>query len=143
MTDGNTVFGATPELSLNALDEWGADVIGLNCGVGPAIVLNAHEKMRAVTKKKFSAQPNAGLPRDVQGRQFYMCSPEYMAKFATLHSGRREVYRRLLWHHSGPYQVDLGCRSSGFTAHARNCLYTWRPGTRRGNDTARYHSCSC
>src|SRR5437660_1909277 len=38
--------------------------------------------MRAVTKKKLSAQPNAGLPRDVQGRQFYMCSPEYMAKFA-------------------------------------------------------------
>ncbi|MCA1613928.1 MAG: bifunctional homocysteine S-methyltransferase/methylenetetrahydrofolate reductase, partial [Acidobacteria bacterium] len=25
---------------------------------------------------------NAGLPRDVQGRQFYMCSPEYMAKYA-------------------------------------------------------------
>jgi methionine synthase / methylenetetrahydrofolate reductase(NADPH) len=40
------------------------------------------EKMRAVTKKKLSTQPNAGLPRDVQGRQFYMCSPEYMSKFA-------------------------------------------------------------
>ncbi len=64
------------------LDEWGADVIGLNCGVGPAIILTALEKMRAVTEKKLSAQPNAGLPRDVQGRQFYMCSPEYMAKFA-------------------------------------------------------------
>jgi 5,10-methylenetetrahydrofolate reductase len=38
--------------------------------------------MRAVTNKKLSAQPNAGLPRDVQGRQFYMCSPEYMAKYA-------------------------------------------------------------
>jgi homocysteine S-methyltransferase len=35
-----------------------------------------------VTTKKLSAQPNAGLPRDVQGRQFYMCSPEYMSKFA-------------------------------------------------------------
>ena len=51
-------------------------------GVGPAIVLTAIEKMRDVTNKKLSAQPNAGLPRDVQGRQFYMCSPEYMAKFA-------------------------------------------------------------
>ncbi len=38
--------------------------------------------MREVTDKKLSAQPNAGLPRDVQGRQFYMCSPEYMSKFA-------------------------------------------------------------
>jgi methionine synthase / methylenetetrahydrofolate reductase(NADPH) len=82
MTDGNTLFGTTPELFTERLDNWGADVIGLNCGVGPAIILSALEKMRAVTKKKLSAQPNAGLPRDVQGRQFYMCSPEYMSKFA-------------------------------------------------------------
>jgi methionine synthase I (cobalamin-dependent)/5,10-methylenetetrahydrofolate reductase len=82
MTDGNTLFGTTPEVFTERLDQWGADVIGLNCGVGPAIILNALEKMRAVTKKKLSAQPNAGLPRDVQGRQFYMCSPEYMSKFA-------------------------------------------------------------
>ena len=82
MTDGNTLFGTTPEVFTERLDKWGADVIGLNCGVGPAIILNALERMRAVTKKKLSAQPNAGLPRDVQGRQFYMCSPEYMSKFA-------------------------------------------------------------
>jgi len=82
MTDGNTLFGTTPEVFTERLDEWGADVIGLNCGVGPAIILTALEKMRAVTKKKLAAQPNAGLPRDVQGRQFYMCSPEYMSKFA-------------------------------------------------------------
>ncbi|HJX90772.1 MAG TPA: bifunctional homocysteine S-methyltransferase/methylenetetrahydrofolate reductase [Pyrinomonadaceae bacterium] len=82
MTDGNTVFGTTPEHFTESLDTSGADVIGLNCGVGPAIILNALEKMRQVTKKKLSTQPNAGLPRDVQGRQFYMCSPEYMSKFA-------------------------------------------------------------
>lgn len=82
LPDGNTSFGTTPEVFTARLDEWGADVIGLNCGVGPAIVLSAIEKMRHVTKKKLSAQPNAGLPRDVQGRQFYMCSPEYMAKFS-------------------------------------------------------------
>lgn len=82
MTDGNTLFGTTPELFTERLDKWGADVIGLNCGVGPAIILGALERMREVTKKKLSAQPNAGLPRDVQGRQFYMCSPEYMSKFA-------------------------------------------------------------
>ena len=82
LPDGNTSFGTTPEVFTARLDEWGADVIGLNCGVGPAIVLTAIEKMRDLTNKKLSAQPNAGLPRDVQGRQFYMCSPEYMAKFA-------------------------------------------------------------
>lgn len=81
-TDGNTAYGTTPEVFTEQLDQYGADVIGLNCGVGPAIILAALEKMRAVTSKKLSAQPNAGLPRDVQGRQFYMCSPEYMSKFA-------------------------------------------------------------
>src|SRR2546421_918229 len=91
--DGNTSFGTTPEVFTARLEEWGADVIGLNCGVGPAIVLNAIEKMRAVTTRKLSAQPNAGLPRDVQGRQFYMCSPEYMAKYAKrlIQSGARFV----------------------------------------------------
>jgi methionine synthase / methylenetetrahydrofolate reductase(NADPH) len=82
MTDGNTTYGTTPETFTARLDEWGADVIGLNCGVGPAIILSALEKMRPLTSRKLSAQPNAGLPRDVQGRQFYMCSPEYMSKFA-------------------------------------------------------------
>lgn len=80
--DGSTVFGATPEIFTKRLDDWGADVIGLNCSVGPALFLNALEKMREVTAKKLSAQPNAGLPRDVQGRQMYMCSPEYMAEFS-------------------------------------------------------------
>jgi methionine synthase / methylenetetrahydrofolate reductase(NADPH) len=81
-TDGKTIFGADTEILAQRLDQYGADVIGLNCGVGPTHILSALEKMREVTTKKLSAQPNAGLPRDVQGRQFYMCSPEYMSKFA-------------------------------------------------------------
>lgn len=80
--DGNTTFGTAPEVFSAKLDELGADVIGLNCGMGPNHLLTALEKMRAVTSRQLSAQPNAGLPRDVQGRQFYMGSPEYMATFA-------------------------------------------------------------
>lgn len=80
--DGNTTFGATPKAFTRKLDELGADVIGLNCGVGPTHVLHALEIIRSVTDKPLSAQPNAGLPRDVQGRQFYMGSPEYMAEFS-------------------------------------------------------------
>ena len=80
--DGNTSFGTTAEVFTAQLHEWGADVIGLNCGVGPAIVLNAIEKMRTLTDRKLSAQPNAGLPREVGGRQIYMCSPEYMAEYS-------------------------------------------------------------
>lgn len=80
--DGKTTFGTTPEAFTIKLDELGVDVIGLNCGMGPNHVLTALEKMRAVTSRPLSAQPNAGLPRDVQGRQFYMGSPEYMAEFS-------------------------------------------------------------
>ncbi len=80
--DGKTIFGNPPEKFTARLDELGADVIGLNCGMGPNHILNALEKMRLVTDKPLSAQPNAGLPRDVQGRQLYMGSPEYMAEFS-------------------------------------------------------------
>ncbi|HJZ66789.1 MAG TPA: bifunctional homocysteine S-methyltransferase/methylenetetrahydrofolate reductase [Blastocatellia bacterium] len=81
-TDGNTSYGTAPETFTAQLDEWGADVIGLNCSVGPATMLEALEKMRLVTRRKLSAQPNGGLPRQVDGRMFYMASPEYMAKYA-------------------------------------------------------------
>lgn len=80
--DGKTIVGTSPETFTKKLDELGVDVIGLNCGMGPNHALTAIEKMRKVTRKKLSVQPNAGLPRDVQGRQFYMGSPEYMAEFA-------------------------------------------------------------
>jgi homocysteine S-methyltransferase len=38
--------------------------------------------MAAVTTRRLSAQPNAGQPRDVEGRNIYLCSPEYMASYA-------------------------------------------------------------
>ncbi|MBX3291766.1 MAG: bifunctional homocysteine S-methyltransferase/methylenetetrahydrofolate reductase [Acidobacteria bacterium] len=80
--DLKTTFGTPAEVFVPRLEELGADVIGLNCGMGPTHVLSALEKMRELTDRPLSAQPNAGLPRDVQGRQFYMGSPEYMATFA-------------------------------------------------------------
>jgi methionine synthase / methylenetetrahydrofolate reductase(NADPH) len=80
--DGLTPYGATPEDVARALDRFGADVIGLNCSVGPQAILEAIEKMAPLTEKKISAQPNAGMPRDVGGRSMYMASPEYMASYA-------------------------------------------------------------
>ena len=81
-TDGVTPYGATPEDVARTLDELGADVIGLNCSVGPQIILEAIERMAAVTSRKLSAMPNAGMPREVGGRRIYMASPEYMATYA-------------------------------------------------------------
>jgi homocysteine S-methyltransferase len=79
---GETAYGTAAELFTQRLDEWGADVIGVNCSVGPQLILGAIERMRPVTTRKLSAQPNAGLPREVQGRRMYMSSPDYMAKYA-------------------------------------------------------------
>ncbi|MEQ1692899.1 MAG: bifunctional homocysteine S-methyltransferase/methylenetetrahydrofolate reductase [Gemmatimonas sp.] len=80
--DLHTAYGATPEDIARALDRWGVDIIGLNCSVGPQTILEAIERMAAVTNRKLSAQPNAGMPRDVGGRSMYMASPEYMGTYA-------------------------------------------------------------
>ncbi len=80
--DGISPYGATPEDVARTLEDAGADVIGLNCSVGPHIILGAIEKMAAVTQRKLSAMPNAGMPREVGGRMMYMASPEYMATYA-------------------------------------------------------------
>jgi homocysteine S-methyltransferase len=81
-SDCHTPYGVTVEDVAQSLDAFGADVIGLNCSVGPQIILDAIEKMVPVTRRKLSAQPNAGMPRDVSGRSMYMASPEYMATYA-------------------------------------------------------------
>ena len=80
--DGLTPYGATAADVAQKLDAWGADVIGLNCSVGPQTILEAVERMTPVTRRKISAQPNAGMPREVGGRSMYMASPEYMASYA-------------------------------------------------------------
>jgi homocysteine S-methyltransferase len=104
--DGKTTFGTTPEAFTARLDEMDVDVIGLNCGMGPNHVLTALEKMRPITGKKLSAQPNAGLPRDVQGANFIWARPN------TWLSSHVDLFRQvrsssgLLWHHANSYQTD-------------------------------------
>ena len=80
--DGNCLDGSDPQTFVPKLLEWGADVIGCNCSVGPVAMLDAMERVRALTTLPLSAQPNAGIPRSVDGRNIYLCSPEYMASYA-------------------------------------------------------------
>ncbi|MEW6365432.1 MAG: bifunctional homocysteine S-methyltransferase/methylenetetrahydrofolate reductase [Acidobacteriota bacterium] len=80
--DGCGLDGTSPEILAATLDEWGADLIGCNCSVGPAIMLDSVDRMSKVTRKRLSAQPNAGKPRSVEGRNLYLCSPEYIATYA-------------------------------------------------------------
>ncbi|MDR3703127.1 MAG: bifunctional homocysteine S-methyltransferase/methylenetetrahydrofolate reductase [Candidatus Sulfopaludibacter sp.] len=84
---GHLPGGTDPETFTRMMDSWPVDVIGLNCSVGPKTTLETIEQMMAFTTKPISAMPNAGLPMRVEGRNIYLCSPEYMAQYA----------RRMLW----------------------------------------------
>ena len=110
--DLRTTYGTDPEHLALELDGLGAEVVGLNCSVGPAIILDALEAMAPRTSRPLSAQPNAGLPRAVGDRKIYMASPEYMAQYA----------RRL---------IDMGARFVG------GCCGTTPEHIRRIADTVR------
>jgi methionine synthase / methylenetetrahydrofolate reductase (NADH) len=81
-TDGKTYYGTDPSVFGPALQAMGVDVVGVNCSVGPHGVLEAVEKLAKVVTIPISAQPNAGLPREVEDRKIYMASPEYMGTYA-------------------------------------------------------------
>ena len=80
--DMKTGFGTDVATIAARLTEWDADVVGVNCSVGPSVVLAAVEEIAKHTDRPISAQPNAGIPRDVGDRKIYMASPEYTATYA-------------------------------------------------------------
>lgn len=79
--DGTSLYGTTPEIFTKRIDEWGADIIGLNCGEGPHVLLETAQKMLKYTLKPVCLMPEAGRPRNVNGRNIYICSPEYIAEY--------------------------------------------------------------
>jgi methionine synthase / methylenetetrahydrofolate reductase (NADH) len=91
--DGTLVDGASTLEFTRRLEEWPIDVIGLNCSSGPKVMLETIERMVNSTGKPLSVMPNAGLPAAVDGRNIYLCSPEYMAQYARrfLQAGARIV----------------------------------------------------
>jgi homocysteine S-methyltransferase len=80
--DGSLRDGTNIVTYTRSLEQWPVDVIGINCSAGPKVALDTVEKMIALTSKPLSAMPNAGLPATVEGRNIYLCSPEYMAQYA-------------------------------------------------------------
>src|SRR6476469_7325040 len=84
---GHLPGGTDTETFTREMNTWPVDVIGLNCSVGPKATLETVERMMEYATKPLSAMPNAGLPMRVEGRNIYLCSPEYMAQYA----------RRMLW----------------------------------------------
>lgn len=80
--EGTTSLGTEATTAALRLQELGADVVGLNCSVGPAAMLDSMEILAETLEVPLSAQPNAGLPRTVGDRKMYLASPEYMARYA-------------------------------------------------------------
>lgn len=80
--DCTTAYGAAPEQFGPILQAAGADVVGVNCSIGPQVVLETIERLASVVSVPISGQPNAGLPREVGDRKIYMASPEYVAEYA-------------------------------------------------------------
>lgn len=66
----------------SSLEDSAADVIGLNCSTGPAYMLDILHTVTAAVSKPISVMPNAGFPREFEGRQLYMASPEYFSEYA-------------------------------------------------------------
>lgn len=60
----------------------GIDVIGFNCTIGPSDMLDVLAAVRPLVHRPISIMPNAGFPKDVEGRQIYLTTPEYFAEYA-------------------------------------------------------------
>jgi methionine synthase I (cobalamin-dependent)/5,10-methylenetetrahydrofolate reductase len=80
--EGKTFMGYTAEEVARKLGDLDVEVVGANCSVGPQVMLDVVQRLHKATDRMLSAQPNAGLPRYVDGRFVYLSSPEYFARYA-------------------------------------------------------------
>jgi homocysteine S-methyltransferase len=81
---GETVSGESLERMLAPLPEGSPQPVawGMNCGTGPDGLLTAVEQAVHLTTLPLVVQPNAGMPREVDNRNIYFCSPEYLTTYA-------------------------------------------------------------
>jgi len=82
LNDGNTFYGTPPHYFAKKLADAGADCVGVNCNVGPKVMLEAIEKITSVISIPVSVMPNAGIPQNVEGRNIYLASPSYFGEYA-------------------------------------------------------------
>jgi homocysteine S-methyltransferase len=76
---GFTGDGLTAEQAAQRLESAAPAALGANCGAGPREVLQVLLRLAAVTGRPLSAFPNSGFPQLVDGRTFYLASPDYFA----------------------------------------------------------------
>lgn len=80
--DGRTVTGTDPVTAAIILEAMGADIIGANCSLGPAQLLEVVKKLASATKCPISIQPNAGMPKLVNKQTIFPMKPEEMGIWA-------------------------------------------------------------
>ncbi len=81
--EGYTPGGENLETLMQKLNACDAlSVLGLNCGTGPSHTYNWVEQAVTLTEKPLIAMPNAGFPREQDGRMVYLTNPEYFASYA-------------------------------------------------------------
>jgi homocysteine S-methyltransferase len=90
--DRRLADGSEPEEVAAALADWGADVLGANCGEGPELVFNVARRMLGAGPPVL-AEPNAGSPEMVEGRSVYVGNPEFFGVYGRrmLKAGIRAV----------------------------------------------------
>jgi methionine synthase / methylenetetrahydrofolate reductase (NADH) len=72
------IDGTSPQTAATVLAGASVDAVGVNCGVGPLICLDALTQMgRPSAGLARSIVPNAGLPQRVEGQFIYAAGPEY------------------------------------------------------------------
>ncbi len=80
--DGRTAFGESAASALSMLAAAGADVVGMNCTLGPQESHDIFSRLPATIPAPLSVMPNAGYPTIVHGRNVYLSSPDYLRDYA-------------------------------------------------------------
>ncbi|MBQ8642096.1 MAG: homocysteine S-methyltransferase family protein [Clostridia bacterium] len=69
--DGKLMTGASPAAMVAILEGMGADIIGINCSLGPEAMLPIAEEYLRFASVPVMAKPNAGLPKMVNGKTVF------------------------------------------------------------------------
>jgi len=81
--DGRTFLGTEPKTAAVTLTALGVDAVGINCSLGPKELLPMVREMIRYTHLPIIVQPNAGIPRLVEGRTVFAVEPEEFADCMT------------------------------------------------------------
>lgn len=78
--DGSLMTGANPWATVAMLEGLGVDAIGVNCSFGPKKLAPVVEEYLKYSSLPVILEPNAGLPKVVNGKTVYDVSPEEFSK---------------------------------------------------------------